>query len=110
MTTTFLAKSRGFRKPRNAFGTDFGLVVYYAVVAWDNIHDERGIIQPLDTEERAAWAIRVLNGLYPDQTYETVKKIAKEDVTAEQMEPFLQLVLDDLAKLEIAQKYGIDSE
>ncbi|MOA20532.1 hypothetical protein D3C78_1409820 [compost metagenome] len=52
----------------------------------------------------------MLNAKYPDRTYQKVKKIAKEDVPAEQMEPFLQLVLDDLAKLEIAQQYGIDSK
>ncbi len=39
-----------------------------------------------------------------------MKRYAKEGTTAEQLEPFLQLVLDDLAKLEIAQKYGIDSQ
>lgn len=110
MTGILLTRSRHSGKLRNGFGTSFGQVVYFAVVAWDNIHDERGIVQPLDTEERAAWAIRVLNDVYPDRKYETVKKIAKEDVTAEQMEPFLQLVLDDLTKLEIAQRYGIDSE
>lgn len=110
MTPILLTRSRHAGKPRNGFGTSFGQVVFYALVAWDNIHDERGIIKPLDTKERAAWAIRVLNGLYPDRTYETVKNIAKEGVTAEQMEPFLQYVLDDLAKLEIAQKYGIDPE
>lgn len=110
MTAIILTKSRRFGRPRNGFGTSFGKIVYYAVIAWDNIHDDRGIVQPLDTEEHAAWAIRVLGGLYPDRTYETVKKFAKEDVTAEQMEPFLQLVLDDLTKLEIAQRYGIDPE
>lgn len=82
MSTTFFAKSRGFSKPRNAFGTDFGVVVYYAVVAWDHLEEERSIIQPLDTEGRADWAIRVLSVTYPNRVYQAVKKHAKEDVTA----------------------------
>lgn len=110
MTPMLFTRSRHAGKPRNGFGTSFGQVVFYALVAWDNLHDEHGIIQPLDTEERADWATRVLHGLYPDRTYAAVKRYAKEGTTAEQLEPFLQLVLDDLAKLEIAQKYGIDSQ
>lgn len=110
MTTILLTKSRSFGKPRNEFGTNSGLIVYYAVMAFDALDEERSIIQPLDTEVRAEWAIRVLNVTYPDRTYQKVKKFANEGVTAEQLAPFLELSLNDLAKLEIAQKYGIDSE
>ncbi|HCJ7658261.1 hypothetical protein R4K01_12920 [Pseudomonas aeruginosa] len=92
----------------NGFGTSSGLVVYYLVVAWDWVHEKRGIIQPLADDARAAWAVRVLGNQYPGRTYETVKKYAPEGVTIEQMEFFEAPVVEDLSKLEIAHNLGLD--
>lgn len=96
------------RQVRNGFGTSAGRVVYYLVVAWEWVHDKRGIIQPLADAERAAWAVRVLGNHYPDRTYETVRKYAPEGVTIEQMEFFEAPVVDDLGKLEMAHNLGVD--
>lgn len=94
--------------PRNGFGTSNGNVVYYLVVAFDSITEERASVQPLADTDRAAWAVRVLSNHYPDRTYETLKKIAPEGVTIEQMEVFEGPVLEDLGKLEIAHRLGLD--
>jgi hypothetical protein len=92
----------------NGFGTCGGMVVYYLVVSWGWAHEKRGIVQPLADDARAAWAMRVLVNQYPDRTYETVKKIAPEGVTIEQMEAFEAPVVEDLGKLEIAHNLGLD--
>lgn len=110
MTTIFFTKSRHHGKPRNEFGTDLGITVYYNVTSYDDIHGDRSIIQPLDTEARADWAIRVLSLEYPTRTYTKLKMYTQKGMTSERLEPFLQLVLDDLTKLEIAHRYGIGSE
>ena len=96
------------RRFSNSFGTSAGRVVYYQLVAWDWIHETRGILQPLADEARTAWAVRVLSNHYPDRTYETVKQYAPESVTIEQMEGFEALVVDDLTKLELAHRLGVD--
>jgi hypothetical protein len=82
--------------------------VYYQLVAWDWVHDERGIIQPLADEARAAWAGRVLANHYPGRSYETVKRYTPESVTIDQMEGFEAPVVDDLTKLELAHRLGVD--
>lgn len=92
----------------NGFCTSSGRVVYFLVVAWDSVHEKRGIIQPLADAERAAWAVRVLGNHYPDRAYETVKKFTPEGVTVEQMEVFEAPVVEDLGKLEIAHDLGLD--
>lgn len=96
------------RRFSNSFGTSAGRVVYYQLLAWDWIHAERGIIQPLADAGRAAWAVRVLGNHYPDRTYETVKRYAPESVTIAQMEWFEAPVVDDLTKLELAHRLGVD--
>lgn len=90
------------------FSKSAGLVVYYVVVAWEHIHDKRGIIQPLADAERASWAVRVLGHHYPERTYETMKMYAQEGVSTQQMEAFEAPVVDDLSKLEVAHTLGLD--
>lgn len=94
--------------PRNGFGTSNGHAVYYLVVALDSLTEERASIQPLADAERAAWAVRVLSNHYPERTYETVKKIAPEGVTIEQMEVFAGPIEEDLGRLELADRLGVD--
>jgi hypothetical protein len=90
----------------NGFGTSYGRVVYYLVVALDWLSEEHSSIQPLADPERVAWVLRVLGKLYPDRTYETVKKIAPEGVTIEQMAVFEAPILEELGMLELAHNYS----
>lgn len=93
---------------QNTFGTEYGALIYYVAVDFEHVHAERGIVQPLDTAARADWAIGVLSKRYPERSYESVRRLAPDNITAEQMEVFAAPVLDDLSKLELADKMGVD--
>lgn len=94
--------------PRNGFGTSNGHVVYYLVAALDSLSEERASAQPLADADRAAWAVRVLSNHYPGRTYEAVRMIAPDGVTIEQMEVFAGWVEEDLGRLELAARLGVD--
>lgn len=85
-----------------------GLVEYYLVVAWDCLNEKRAIIQPLANKARADWAVGVLAGVYPDRAYSILKGNGKPGTTIEQMEAAEAPVIEDLGRLEIAQRLGMD--
>ncbi|WP_033998024.1 hypothetical protein [Pseudomonas paraeruginosa] len=94
------------RQARAEFGTSYGQLVYYQLVCWECIHDPRGVVQPLASEARAAWAVKVLTNHYGGRVYETVKRYMPPGAAIEQVEVFADWVLDDLFRLELADKQG----
>ncbi|MNN84715.1 hypothetical protein D3C81_2019110 [compost metagenome] len=89
-----------------------GHAVVWAVVCWDaqGAGEERGMARPFSTEEKAQWAKGVLAAHYPGREYVVVRQLTEKPVDPERMVVFEGWAVEDIGKLELADKYKAWSE
>ncbi|MNG14650.1 hypothetical protein D3C85_1037410 [compost metagenome] len=104
---------RGFKiagkRFRNGFDQYDGSITYYTAIATDHLAEDRGVMQPFSSESRAAWASRVLQAHYPGRTYQTWRRVTPRGVDVTQMEALEAAAIDEVRRIELADKYGIDA-
>jgi hypothetical protein len=95
------------RRFRNGFARLGDAVLYYTALAPDHLSEERGAMQPFAEESRAAWACRVLQAHYPGRTYQTLRRVTPPGVDVAQLEALEAAAIDEVSRIEVADKYGL---
>lgn len=99
-------RARVGQQVRCGFETVEGLPVIWQVVCWDAMKDiaSHAMVRPLSSEALANWVGGVLAKHYPGRTYEVNRYPLAKPVEAEQLTAFESLAMDEVKRLELAQR------
>ncbi|WP_193452847.1 hypothetical protein [Pseudomonas nitroreducens] len=87
-----------------------GHAVVWAAVCMTALSEDHGVVRPFSIKERAEWACRVLAAHYAGRVYQVVNQLTDRPVDSQQMEIFEGWAMEEVAKLELADKYKAWSE
>lgn len=101
-------RARVARQVRNRFETRLGHPVVWQAVCWVAVKDgtRHALIRPVSTEALAIWAKGVLETEYTGRTYEVNQYQLANPVDEERLTTFESWALEDIKRMELAQKYS----